>query len=59
MNIDKRKRLKLFDILVHASFSPNWPKKTSAIQIAGFLDQLYLLNRLMIFFDFVHGVRQP
>ena len=28
-------------------------------QIAQFFDQPYLLNRLMIFFDFMHGVKQP
>ena len=61
MKIDnhKRKRLKVFDILARASFAPNWPKMSADNQIAGFFDQLYLLNRLMNFFDFVHEVRQP
>ena len=44
--------MKVFDILAHASFSPNYPKMSSANQIAGFFDQLYLLNCLMNFFDF-------
>ena len=59
LNNHKRKRLMVFDILACDLFGPNWPKKSLANQIAGFFDQLYLLNRLMIFFDFVHGVRQP
>ena len=49
----------VFDILACAPFGPNWPKKSLANQIAGFYDQLHLLNQLMIVFDFLHGVKQP